>query len=354
MGQCSSTMGGNNKLVTDSASAASPASPRFFHKAHRSELTLRRLMDHVARGDQDKDIPQIKEILTKRPELLLQESHTIDLSGRSFTGLSPWQLAWCAGDDDMVEKMKTYTQSSKLDQSLMADQLHKLFSGSYEAHLAQQEASTFNFDAIAKAISEATNVQLLSAIHLEGAVLPVTYAWSGKEDPDNAQPLTTELNKFRRAFTVQSLHEKVFNPKHLLRALEIYFARCYGWSYNQRRVFWSQVVGFTQRFMPACYAQAFCYGLYFLTVRPNRVAPTRSFRIIGGEFFSDMSSFSALGFKFGVVWREASVAGPGGGGSSSFQVSSAFKELCQTKTDYFANLFQNLCSSFNQHRSRPR
>ncbi len=376
MGQCSSTMGGNNQpepkapepkaidvsLLPRSSQALitsylgngqlAECSNRntIFHSLLQPELTLRSLMHHVARGEHDKDIPQIEAILTAHPELLLEKSHTIDLSGRSFTGLSPWQLAWCAGDDDMVKRMKAYTRSSNLDQQLMADQLHELFPRGYEAHLAQQadKKSIFNFDAIVEAINGANDAQLPSAIDLKGAVLPATDASHKRTNTGVANELTKALNAFRQTFTKHSLQEKIFNPQHLFRTLEIYDDRYHHWSYMQCRVFWSQVVGFVKRFMPACYAQAFAQGLCYVTKEPNPDPLNRSFsaRFGSGQIFSRrrVGDFLGLGFKFDEhlsPWLE--------GPYEATSCASHLKKLCQTKTTYFADLCLNPCSRSSRH-----
>jgi len=56
---------------------------------------------------------------------------------------------------------------------------------------------------------------------------------------------------FAEGFTKKyKVHHLVYNEKHLL------------WPIEKAQLLWSLVYGFTQRFVPTCYAQAFCQGLY--------------------------------------------------------------------------------------------
>ncbi len=49
---------------------------------------------------------------------------------------------------------------------------------------------------------------------------------------------------------------------HLISSLKAYNEQACHWRYNQKDLFWRQVIGYTQRFLPASYAQALCQGIY--------------------------------------------------------------------------------------------
>src|SRR3990167_5534987 len=54
---------------------------------------------------------------------------------------------------------------------------------------------------------------------------------------------------------------KHFNIQLLVEAFKLYDAnydRFGGWGSHQNNLFWRKVIGYVQRFVPACYAQAFC------------------------------------------------------------------------------------------------
>ena len=89
---------------------------------------------------------------------------------------------------------------------------------------------------------------------------------------NNGSALCCALEEFRRQFTEISNNEKIFNPYHFLRVFEVYselWGQCDADTTidpdgKKRDLFWRQIIGYTQRFMPACYAQAFSQGLYYL------------------------------------------------------------------------------------------
>ncbi len=329
----------------------STATCRFFTTSVSTDLStaqVTRLLARVVRGEQ----VEAEALLIKNPKLLLLNTgRGADYSGRIVVGQTAWQAALCAGDVEMLQMIEPYFDSiavTKKDKNntpiritgreIRERQTAEIFPKGFDAHVAQQESSTFNFDAIVAAIGEANDDQLKSAINLEGAILPVTDASPIMTNAGAVNELTKALNAFRQAFTAQSLNEQVFNPQHLQRALEIYTAQYDGWNYKKCQVFWSQVVGFAQRFMPACYAQAFAQGLYYLTKESNPEVLKRSlsFTVGGGRIFSDGANFFGLGFKFGAgLWcaRDAPLGAEHVVGGVDWSRES-FKKLCQTKTVY--------------------
>ena len=73
----------------------------------------------------------------------------------------------------------------------------------------------------------------------------------------------------------------------------------------KRQIFWSQVIGFVQRFIPACYAQAYAQGLEVLTHESPPEALRRSLTDCYQcrSFFIDSlasSDCTGLGFKFAI------------------------------------------------------
>jgi hypothetical protein len=136
----------------------------------------------------------------------------------------------------------------------------------------------------------------------------------------------SRIEEFRRQFSELSNNEKIFNPHHLLRAFEVYNAL---WDqcerdgsdpdYKKRDLFWRQIIGYTQRFMPACYAQAFAQGLYYLVKvdqddswRPEAFERDLKLRCDNVSYFPlPRDSRSGLGFDFAIYAAPlARVAGP--------------------------------------------
>src|SRR3990167_1899865 len=120
-----------------------------------------------------------------------------------------------------------------------------------------------------------------------------------RRKPANELTLMETLNRFREQFTQKSHHEIVFNPQHLLRAFEVYLTQFDGWDWNKRDLFWRQLIGFVQRFLPACDAQAFAQGIYYLTEENEALRRSFDFRYGGGSFYPvDFNSCSSLGFDY--------------------------------------------------------
>ena len=193
---------------------------------------------------------------------LLADTGTVqDYSGRTITEMTLLQAAVAAGDVEMCQMLKDYMASEEF-----TAQLVELFPAGIEAHAAEQQRQVFNFDTIIEAITRATPAELDAALNKEGAQFTQTDAARSKLDDDLT--LVEALNRFREQFSNLSKSEKIFNPHHLLRAYEAYnqfFDRCQrddsDTDYKKCDLCWRQMVGYTQRFVPACYAQAFVQGL---------------------------------------------------------------------------------------------
>ena len=113
-----------------------------------------------------------------------------------------------------------------------------------------------------------------------------------------------EITSFREQFTAVSLEEKFFNPKHLMNAHAIYDQNWLSWDKQQRRAFFSLVIGYMQRFLPAFYAQAYCRGLY--NVLDDNVEEitlktlNRSLSLANGSIMLPLADGSGLGFDWAI------------------------------------------------------
>lgn len=175
--------------------------------------------------------------------LLSMTGHVKDYSDRTITNLTLLQAAACAGDIDMCLMLETYLSPEEF-----AIQLAEIFPEGIEAHEANQQRNVFDFNPIYTAIKDTYHRDLYPAL----------------QHTDNDSPLYHALNEFRCQFTEISHREKIFNPQHLLRIVEMYvvhFSQCERDLDDRRDLFWRQIVGYVQRFMPACYAQACAQGL---------------------------------------------------------------------------------------------
>ena len=226
------------------------------------------------------DLEKAEKMLKENPllvEKLLTETVTVkDYSRRKCKGPA-FELALSAMDDEMCEMLAKYMRKDEI-----ARQYEIVFPEGHEKHYKEQQP--FDFSAIIDAISQSSEDELDKALDLE---LPNTTA------------LWSKLEQFRADFTQRSKAEKVFNPKHLIKAFELYDQKYDSWNRKQRDLFWRQVIGYTQRFLPANVAMVFAYSLYDV-VEEHKKAP-RSFKFQYGDgsiFPLTFDSLSGLGDEY--------------------------------------------------------
>ena len=161
----------------------------------------------------------------------------------------------------------------------------------------------------------------------------------------NKSELDSALNKFRAAFTDLSHSEKIFNPHYLLAAFEAYLDK-FDWSnrdwnnpyWNKLDLFWRQVIGFVQRFLPATYAQAFAHSLYDIV--EDKHSRPRSFNFKYDSdfpFYPLTDSFTGLGFSRAAApggLLEASLNGVSASGAQVF-----FKTYVEQKQQAFRTYY---------------
>lgn len=280
------------------------------HKALNNSV-LRRgaqiLLEHTVKGEED----QAKKILETNPKLLLSNSaETIDFSGKLITELTALQAALCAGDTDMVKMMRPYFDKLEDGSQLLAEQIDAVFLEGYDAHLHAQNEATFNFDNIFTTIAHASDDDTRIALSLSGAQFEQSDEARSKDDSELT--LIEALNRFREALSQHSLSETTYNPQHLIKALSLYWSVLDNdWSLPKRDLFYRQVIGFCQRFVPACTAQAFAQGLAYLIDAPviwaqpvpwkaERFKRSLKFRYGGGSIYPIKSRCSGLGFNYGL------------------------------------------------------
>lgn len=193
------------------------------------------------------------EMIEADPDLVTRKSTTADYSGRILEDVTPYQIALQAGDEVLAEKIRDIylEHDPENGQSELDTQWNEVFGQGFDVHLEAQkaEAEAFEHDFINPLVDAITNA---SPDKLQAAL---------DKQFDNGSELCNQLNAFRAACESRSHHEKVFNPFHLLKAFEKYNEKLDPWSVSRLRLFWRQVIGFEQRYLPANYAQGFCTGL---------------------------------------------------------------------------------------------
>ncbi len=248
------------------------------------------LLKYVLEGKEDAVI----EICKRSPKLLyLSKVTATDYSGREIA-MTPLQAMIANGDIDMLDAVVEYIPNG-LD--IVRDQIKEMFPSGVKVYFDNKD--TFDFGPIVDAISSASSEELHSALGLVNASFTETEKSKPKDDKELT--LVQSLNRFRDQFSKRSHKDKIFNPNHLLRAFKIYDKNYDNWNLNQQDLFWRQVVGYTQRYIPACYAQAFAQGLYFIGCEREKLTRSLIFRDNNCSFYpSNCDDASGLGFEFAM------------------------------------------------------
>lgn len=287
------------------------------------------VLDAALNGDE----AIVKMMLEKNAGYLLYRCTASDFSGRQYDNLTPFQAALITGDEKMVDMMKPYFDRLQNGQAKMQKQVTEIFPNGIEANeAAQKRKSETDFapmlEEVIAAIKNASPEDIQSVR---------TY------DCNNSR-LYLVLNKFRAAFDSLSRSEKIFNPHHLLKAFEAYVDKFdknnSDWR-NQLPLFWCQVIGFAQRFLPANYAQVFAYDLYDIVENKHPCPRSLNFRNGSSSFYPLRLSSdprAKLGFSHAVQKGSPYMMCVQAGCHPSMfktyveQKQQAFKTYCATST----------------------
>lgn len=236
------------------------------------------LIQAVVQGD----ISQAKKLIEQNPTLVSLKGDAIDYSHRTIQDVTPFQAALCAWDEEMCKMLMEYMQPEEI-----ILEYNQIFPQGVETHCASQKP--FNFSEIFNVISQSSDADVQAALSKE----------------QNETTLCKALNQFRVEFTNLSCQEKIFNPQHLIMAynkyIEFYDDRFDRSLQNKRALFWKQVVGFVQRFLPANIAQDVAQGIYHLVREKKAALRSFKFRTDPGDIFPlTFDSHSGLGFDYGV------------------------------------------------------
>lgn len=235
----------------------------FFQPA-LTELRLKQLLQHIAYGQED----EAKKIIASNPNLLMMQGTATDYSGNTIEDVTPLTLTRGADDIGMLEMLLSYSDRLPDKGNEALKQMQEKFPES------KGEEKPYDFN-------------------------PLVAAITANNDVDAA------LSKFREDFKPRVIKQgKHCNPQALLSAMQAYddnYEDIYNpWSGDQCSLFWRQVIGYLQRMLPACYAQAFCQGLK--NVCNGREPLKRSLKLNDGKSFYPLHPTlpAGIGFEFGV------------------------------------------------------
>jgi hypothetical protein len=155
------------------------------------------------------------------------------------------------------------------------------------------------------------------------------------------------LQKFRYYLEYMK-NEVIKTGKHFNHQLLVEAFKMYGEKYNdfggldsrKNNLFWREVIGFIERYLPSCDEQAFCQHTYYIVEDGEKLKRSLKFRVDSDLFFPlDFNPTFRWGNDY-LMGRWLEVAAVGGWGRGRLQT------LCQAKT---SNL-QNLCSHTQQRK----
>ncbi len=271
----------------------------FFKKA--SPLATQ-LVQCIVYGDLTKAEALLKANKPSIGRLVTEKVTVIDYSRRKVKQKTAFQAALCAMDDELCAMLAHYMQEDE-----MLRQYQENFPKGHETYYKKQ--TPFDFSQIVEAISQSSDEDVQKALGLE---LP------------NNTVLWSNLLQFRADFTQRSSQEAVFNPQHLIKVFQLHDIQFDRWSWNQRDLFWRQVVGYVQRFLPANIAMDFVQRLHARAEEKQTPSRSLQFKTYNDDrpFFPLVfESFSGLGYQYAVnsfawcMWREKPCCeqfGPGG------------------------------------------
>lgn len=326
----------NDLLSPAGRFALSQTNKNMFEFFHR--FTVRDFLRATIRGEETAALAMLRA----NPALLMERGHpekgiTTDYSGRKYSGLTAFQIALCALDNEMAGKMKAIFLEAypETGQRELDAQFNEVFPNGFDTHLAEQQASAeaFEHDIIDPL------VKVFDEIDPDTNEENVNDLKAALRKENNHSKLCQALNQFRDAFTQLAHIEAVFNPLHLLKAFDKYNDKLEEWYVDENNphcwlrvnLFWRQFIGFIQRFLPANFAQDFAQGLFYRVDKNEQSRRSFHFRFDDGAIFPlDFDSHSGLGFDYAVV--PAAVADATAGGSRSlYQAYVKQKRLaCQS------------------------
>lgn len=268
---------------------------------------LESLLQAVVSGD----LNAAEEIIKRNPELLEYTTTVTDCSGRLIENVTAFQAAIRAHDFEMWTMLEKYFECFVNGKRAKVKQFRMEFPSFNEklpdAFLTRN--TPYDFSSIVDVINQSSDTDINNAL----------------KNIANETAIFDVLNRFREEFTAISQKEKLYNAGHLLHAYSVYDNQYSVWRKNQRDLFWRQVIGYVQRYLPARYAQAFCQGVNF-----NQATRSFDFRVGGGSAFP-LSEDSGLGFDFAVASAHACLYGhprsPFGSEMFGFLVNRSVDEL---------------------------
>jgi len=304
--------------------------PGFFQPklTPKEQKELNNLLEHVVKGNKD----EVKKILDANPKLVLQTGRATDFSGREIEG-TVFQMALGADDvnrakvklvgkeykpdleekghiqilhpdEGMAEMIQGYFKKACNDDENaanqeMAEQYKEQFPDDEKYNAAEKKRKDDDLAALTEVINAIDNNDDQANVRFVNG----TY--------DNSQGVIkldakceAALNKFREYLRPKGVitKGKHFNVELLVEAFKLYDEKFekFGnkWDSPKNVLFWRNVIGYIQRYLPACYAQAFCQSLWEVVDKNNKLRRSLEFQYDRDFFFYPLVAGSGLGYNY--------------------------------------------------------
>lgn len=243
-------------------------------KADSNKLKAARLAQLIAYSE----LNQAEIMLETQPELLLiTVPEVTDYSNRVMKNVTAFQVALRAHDiDTCIMIMAVFDTLPNGDA-----EKHKQYSAEY-SHIKFDKNNYFDFSLIMDIIRQSSDTDILSALNYQ----------------KNDSFLSSMLAEFRTNFTERSLADIHFNLNHLIKAFQLYETHYPFLTERMRTLYSIQVIGYVQRYLPACYAHGVCRKFnshFFFPLLPN--SNIGYDRVIGGHSYSTLTYEESAEFK---------------------------------------------------------
>jgi hypothetical protein len=317
-----------------------------FHFLLQPQHILTKFLQYVVYGNQ-KQAEAILKDANLRSQLLQQKAQVIDYSGRTIYGTA-LQLALGAEDvkyhDDeecMTEMLKGYLKQLPNGDTLIAQQIAEQFPEGWE----EKEKARAQRDL--------------------AALKTVICAIKNNQEGDNCD---ADIQAFRRYLDAENKSNvikqgKHFNVQLLADAFNLYaekyidFSRDMdGMASSKNTLFWRKTIGYIERYVTACYAQALSQGVFTIVQNGDKLRRSLTFLAPGRSSFFPLDADP--GFRLG---EEAAVSGgsefrgrllPDGDWCEAGPSSARYyQKLCQTKNINSWNIIRRQAESDNQSAS---
>ena len=321
--------------LSDRSLALFARTSRYANQLARSELTergVKKLLNHVIHGEQ----AEAKAMIEKSPNLLLETGRVTDYSGRTIEGtafrlaLGADDVATQDGEVCMAEMIKRYLLTLPDGAEIMAEQYQAQFPTGWEA--IEEVRATMDLLVLYKVLDAIRDAK------------PTDDSYKACEVA--CESALVEFRDYLESQAKAGIIKtgKHFNVQLLAEAFMIYndnytdFGN--GWNSPKNMLSWRKVCGFIQRYLPTCYAQALCQGLYYVE---EKEILKRSLEFNGGavSFFPIPSASAGLGFDFAIVGQGLSGVAWGLGGRADEDRCMFLAKLMSSKSSRVAKLMQH-------------